>query len=90
MVSEETTIQGMSPAVWFELVTSGMKRAVAEEVARLKREGYPLVIWRDGKVVLLQTKRSKAKRTLRKRGIARSQARSASRAAKPARRGRRK
>ncbi len=86
MATQETTIQGMSPEAWFELVASGMKRAVAEEVAKLRREGHPLVVWQDGKVVLLQTKKPKRNAPTRKRRGTRSPHKVAKKSAKPARR----
>jgi len=67
MAAQETTILGFTPEAWLKKVFKGMKRAVELEVARLKREGHPLVVWRNGKVVVLQTRRKRAKRTARKR-----------------------
>ena len=47
-------------------VRRGLQRAIRNEVARLRREGLPIWIWKDGKVVDANP-RSRRKKTPRRK-----------------------
>lgn len=48
---EPKSIEDMTTDEVSARVRRGLKRAIQNEVARLRREGLPVWIWKDGKVV---------------------------------------
>jgi len=40
-----------SPSLWVHQAHEAFRRAVAEAIAEHRRNGIPIAIWRDGKVV---------------------------------------
>jgi len=38
--------------IWSQRMTEVMQQAIAEEIERRRKLGYPIAIWKDGKVVV--------------------------------------